>query len=178
VRSYLWRGKDNTIIAAVMQHISKEYDMVRTSVMTSAVALALVLAAGNGRAEAPKTEKKAAETVKPTAGQYRFSQQPVAEDTDKELTHGWHRGGGWGRGHGWHGYRHGGYYGYSYYRPYYYSYYSTPVYYYPSYPCYTPVYYYACQRATLGTAPDAEPRASVERAEFKMTVPASVLNHE
>jgi hypothetical protein len=147
------------------------------SVMTSAVALAVVLAAGDVRAEAPAAAIKV-NVTKPVIGQFRYNVQQPTEDTDKELTRGWYRG-GWGRG--WHGYRgYRGYYGYSYYRPYYYYstpvyYYSTPVYYsdWSNYYC-PPTYYYYCQSATLGT--NAEPRSSAERAEFKMTVPASLRN--
>jgi hypothetical protein len=150
--------------------------------MCGAAALALLIVSGQGRAEG-KVEKKDAPAAKEEAsvGFLRIG-TAAADQGDKESLHGWGRGGwrgGYRGGYRSYGYRHSYYrsYRYYYYSTPYYSYYSDPCYYYYSSPCcYYPTYYYYCCGATLGDKKGDEVRTSVERAETKLKLPASLIS--
>lgn len=142
--------------------------MVRSIVMSLA-AMALMIGSGVARADGGPAGQE--QEVK--VGKFRFD--VVQEDNDKELTRGWHRG-------GWGGHSH--YYSHSYYRPYRNSYYYQSSYYYqpscyyyqPSCYYYQPSCYYSCLSGSLGgDLKNTEPSATVERAEMKMKLPASLL---
>jgi len=138
-------------------------------------AAALLVTTGPARAEfvsgsaTPKAEARSAPKL------YQFITVLPAEDEGdaKELMRGYYRGGY--RGHSYYrsSYRYS-YYRYSYHRPYYSSYYYQPYTFAYSYaPCYHSCYSYCLSGQIDGTKKD-EPRTSVERAELKLSVPASM----